>query len=508
METKVLTYSKMTLLRLRRNLVRPVIGSAKATFSSASAATASSSSSCRNRGEKWWDVELPAADHVPSSSSSTDVGSSKNTSRSTATRIGGTLNDFLGGQVHQPTKSLSSASKGAKAFDDPFFSSLTKQMQRYVRKTAPTRAHEQEKDEFLVKLAKILESVVGDNAQVAPFGSVMNGFWTPCSDIDLCIRVPSGASTRAAQTKILKRVGNELARVSSHFIEPRFGAKVPIIHWAPRQPGMLSCDISVNNVLAVLNSRLVGEYVRLDKRVYEVGMCLKAWASTRGINDRSRGTLSSFSLILMLIHYLQDHCALLPSLQDLAIARNYPPVYVQGVDTRYCTDREQIADEIRFLQEKQKETLLRRHGTSDVRKLSSGYLLADFFKYYAYEYAQSGRTVAIRDVRSYASSSGASLSGGSTYLFIDNPFEIGKDVANVEVSLMRSIQRELHRGAHLLLSSDSTGTTGTGEDSGNATEDDSEVEEFPKSSVFEKLIEPWDRGLGMNSFLSMDYPMR
>lgn len=161
----------------------------------------------------------------------------------------------------------------------PFYDRLTQQMQRFVSKTAASPQHESEKDEFLVKLAKILESVVGDNAKVQPFGSVVNGFWSPTSDIDICIHVPAGASTRAAQTKILKRIGNELARVSSHFIEPRFGAKVPIVHWAPRKKGMLACDISVNNVLAVVNSKLIHAYVNAEPRLHAVGMCLKVRCS-------------------------------------------------------------------------------------------------------------------------------------------------------------------------------------------------------------------------------------
>merc|ERR1712194_98934 len=99
-----------------------------------------------------------------------------------------------------------------------------------------------------------------------------------------------------------------------------------------------------------------------------------------------------------------------------------------------------------------------------MNELNTGYLLADFFRYFAHEYV--GGTVAIRDVSGYATSdpqfasefhsgrapqsSPGATGAAASYLFIDNPFEIGKDVANVEVSLMRSIQKELRRAAHLL----------------------------------------------------------
>merc|ERR1719384_1951547 len=101
---------------------------------------------------------------------------------------------------------------------------------------------------------------------------------------------------------------------------------------------MIACDISVNNVLAVVNSRLVGQYVRTDERLRTLGVGLKAWAQARGINDRSRGTVSSFSLVLMLIHFLQRRDPpVLPSLQDIAFSRSLPPEFVNGVDCRYCS---------------------------------------------------------------------------------------------------------------------------------------------------------------------------
>merc|ERR1719384_1624698 len=90
---------------------------------------------------------------------------------------------------------------------------------------------------------------------------------------------------------------------------------------------MIACDISVNNVLAVVNSRLVGQYVRTDERLRTLGVGLKAWAQARGINDRSRGTISSFSLVLMLIHFLQRLASGLRQrsrLQILLRRRPYP----------------------------------------------------------------------------------------------------------------------------------------------------------------------------------------
>lgn len=43
----------------------------------------------------------------------------------------------------------------------------------------------------------------------------------------------------------------------------------------------------------------------MDSRVKPMVMLVKKWAKTHGINDASQGTLSSYALTLMVIHYLQ-----------------------------------------------------------------------------------------------------------------------------------------------------------------------------------------------------------
>jgi len=73
-----------------------------------------------------------------------------------------------------------------------------------------------------------------DGARVVAFGSAANGLWTSHSDLDVCVRV-DGATTRNAQIQVLRTIAGELSRVPSHHVEPRYGAQVPILHWAPRK---------------------------------------------------------------------------------------------------------------------------------------------------------------------------------------------------------------------------------------------------------------------------------
>ncbi|CAE6958352.1 unnamed protein product [Symbiodinium sp. CCMP2592] len=65
------------------------------------------------------------------------------------------------------------------------------------------------------------------------------------------------------------------------------------------------CDVSINNVAALENSRFVAAMSSLDSRVPSLGRFIKHWASQRRINNRSEGTLSTYTLILQLFYSLQ-----------------------------------------------------------------------------------------------------------------------------------------------------------------------------------------------------------
>ncbi|CBZ52546.1 Novel protein (Zgc:110560), related [Neospora caninum Liverpool] len=319
------------------------------------------------------------------------------------------------------------------------FEALTNDMRRLESLMLPGTEDQAGMRRFLSQLQDLLNGVL-DACVVTPFGSAVNGLWTPQSDLDVCVQVRE-ASTRASQIKVLRQVAHALHPVHTHLVEPRFQARVPIIHWSPRfshsasgpallgrflrdpvaralheKPGdarsrgredeetgrrndsygegdgerntqMVSCDISVNNLLAVVNSKLLGAYVGIDPRLRTLGYAVKFWAKGRNINDRSRGTVSSFSLVLMLIHFLQNHVQprILPSLQDMAIHQRLPPVYIGGVDCRYTTDPEAVKKELEFLR-----------GGAPPNTESPGELLLQFFRYFGYEYR--GGVIAIRNI--------------------------------------------------------------------------------------------------------------
>lgn len=120
-------------------------------------------------------------------------------------------------------------------------------------------------------------------------------------------------------------------------------ARVPIVKLMDPVTG-ISCDICVNNLLAVINTKLLRDYALIDERLRQLAFIIKHWAKSRGVNETYQGTLSSYAwvafgqivvvgffahfssclliiilfcrYVLMCINFLQQrHPAILPCLQ-------------------------------------------------------------------------------------------------------------------------------------------------------------------------------------------------
>ncbi|KAG6487921.1 hypothetical protein ZIOFF_056659 [Zingiber officinale] len=71
-------------------------------------------------------------------------------------------------------------------------------------------------------------------------------------------------------------------------------ARVPIVKLMDPVTG-LSCDICVNNLLAVVNTKLLKDYAQIDERLRQLAFIVKHWATSRRVNETYQGTLSSYA---------------------------------------------------------------------------------------------------------------------------------------------------------------------------------------------------------------------
>ena len=311
--------------------------------------------------------------------------------------------------------------------------------------------------------------------RVVIFGSAANGFGSPSSDLDMCLQLPQGAGITSEEDPTgalaMGKLAEQFEKAGLQSVDTsRLAARIPIImSKCPRplaqvgEDSLMECDLSMQNPLACLNTSLLLTYSRIHPVTRVLAAIIKRWAKARGINCPSKGTLSSYGYIIMLLHFLTYHCRdgtglittisdknradknpLLPNLQWMDI--NWPtspfgtpykehtnlpmnlmphPIEPDMVVNSYFYH---IADQDAF------QNLQRRFPSQD---LSLSILLASFFRYYAYEFDYKKFVVSLQATASNGMIERevkAELNGWkifSTGLAIEDPFEIFYDVAHV-----------------------------------------------------------------------------
>ncbi|KAL5961157.1 hypothetical protein TSMEX_011110 [Taenia solium] len=75
--------------------------------------------------------------------------------------------------------------------------------------------------------------------------------------------------------------------------------------------------LDVNGLSALYTTHLLAMYAQVDPRLLPLGLVVKDWAQKMNIYGASRGRLSTFTLLLIAIQYLQCGCTppVLPNLQ-------------------------------------------------------------------------------------------------------------------------------------------------------------------------------------------------
>ncbi|KAM7534712.1 hypothetical protein Aperf_G00000106289 [Anoplocephala perfoliata] len=163
----------------------------------------------------------------------------------------------------------------------------------------------------------MIVSSVFENSQMYLVGSSINGFGSDYSDTDMCLVVTSQElQGKRDASAILQHLMTPLRKCS--FIKNciLIQAKVPILKFRDQLSG-INCDLNVNNVVGIFNTHLLAMYTRVDWRLRPLGLFVKHWAERMDIHDGSRGRLSTYPILLMLIQFLQCGCSppVLPSLQ-------------------------------------------------------------------------------------------------------------------------------------------------------------------------------------------------
>ena len=153
-------------------------------------------------------------------------------------------------------------------------------------------------------------------------GSTMNGCGSYNSDMDVCAIIPElhdgSRGTRGSKVitalQKMKRPVQKMSEVKKVIV---INAVVPILQVEFR--GIyegLDVDLNINNYAGIRNTHLIHHYSRMDERFPMICLLIKHWAIVQGINSAQLGTFNSYSLILLVLHYMQSVCQppILPNL--------------------------------------------------------------------------------------------------------------------------------------------------------------------------------------------------
>ena len=180
--------------------------------------------------------------------------------------------------------------------DEQFIIEMDKEISKILKHIGDGKAKSRES--LTRHLTGLLQRRFQRNAKVQAFGSSVTGLSLGTGDLDLCL------SFKKEQPKrVLRKVAGLLRQEGMMDIQEIRKATIPIVKFTDSR-SRLDVDISIENRLAIYNSKMLKSYAQ-DKRVREFILMIKYWASRRGINTAFEGTLSSYAWTLISIQHLQ-----------------------------------------------------------------------------------------------------------------------------------------------------------------------------------------------------------
>lgn len=289
----------------------------------------------------------------------------------------------------------SSSSLHASITDKPY-PQLSCQMVELFEACQQQPSDLQRKEVCRTRLQQDIQQIF-PSARLYLTGSSMNGLGSRCSDADICLVIKGNKKPDAL--RVLGRLLKLFKTLSYVERNQLIRAKVPILRF--REKGSdLEFDLNVNNTVGIRNTFLLRSYAYADLRVRPMILVIKKWARYNNINDASKGTLSSYTLVLMVLHYLQTLSEpVLPSLQ-----RDYPESFNPLMDLDMVPEGP-----------KHIPPYISRN------KSSLGELLLGFLKYYATEFSWDKQVISVREARAFPKNN--SKEWNNKFICVEEPFE-------------------------------------------------------------------------------------
>ncbi|KAF4652250.1 hypothetical protein FOZ61_009819 [Perkinsus olseni] len=274
------------------------------------------------------------------------------------------------------------------------------------------------------------------------YGSLVNGFPTAHSDIDVAVELreevkeelltkqieaareeaqaegsglsdreedndkemTTKARDRKATIAAIELLGEEFDK-RGYVVNEVVSARVPILLLVKEFTGpdgereKVEFNLSFDHEITLYNSRLLRCYAMLRPEVRSLVVLVKHWAKTRDVNDALNGTFSSYSYVLLVIFFLQQK-GILPSLQD---PRCFRDVKSEWIVDRYVDSNQHhvyffdwLSTGVTDPQEALSRFFLPEYAHKSVPSLSR--LLYEFFDFYTEVFPSYESVVDVRSI--------------------------------------------------------------------------------------------------------------
>jgi len=165
---------------------------------------------------------------------------------------------------------------------------------------------ESQRQFFCIQQLEQFVGLLGPGWHVKPFGSAANSFLTRGGDLDVtCFHesVQDQDTSRAAHELQHKLLPLLSCHPRFKIVEEIWTARVPIVKLMFDET--MEVDLSCHNPQALQNTYLLKAYAELDEQVRNLVLAAKLWAKSEGVSGAPGGHLSSYSLTLMALYFLQ-----------------------------------------------------------------------------------------------------------------------------------------------------------------------------------------------------------
>jgi DNA polymerase sigma len=229
-------------------------------------------------------------------------------------------------------------------------------------------------------IVKILSKYGLEDTLVEPYGSIVNNFMTEWGDMDICI-VPKDFNSLNNFSEYLNEIKEEavdIQKVAKFNILEKY-QRFLILKLVDIEKN-IDLDITVQNILPIQNTKLIRLYSLLDQRFHILGIFLKFWVKKNHIHGAPEKFLSSYALLILIIHYLQNIAEpkILPILQEIQKTQIEYTYYFEDKEIKTNLYFEENLDKI--------NNYMNIINNKSENNNSVVELLIGFFHFYAYEY--------------------------------------------------------------------------------------------------------------------------